>query len=68
MSNDRIGMTIIDALSLRDVAEGVVLDELRKINYQTDFDVFTLFRTMGRIYHQHFDVMLKGKKVASVYF
>lgn len=68
MCNDRIGTTIIDALTLCYVAEGEVLDELREINYRAEFDVFTLYRTIGRTHHQHFDAMLKGKKVACVYF
>ncbi|MBQ7791242.1 MAG: hypothetical protein IJ377_03000 [Rikenellaceae bacterium] len=45
-----------------------MLDELREINYRAEFDVFTLYRTIGRTHHQHFDAMLKGKKVACVYF
>lgn len=68
MSNDRIGTTIIDTLTLCYVAEGRVLDVLRGINYRAEFDVFTLFKTMGRTHHQHFDMMLRGKKVACVYF
>lgn len=68
MCNDRIGTTIIDALTLCYVAEGEVLDELREINYRAEFDVFTLYRTIGRTHHQHFEAMLKGKKVACVYF
>ena len=68
MSNDRIGKTIIDALTLCYVAEGELLDELREINYRVEFDVFTLYRTIGRTHHQHFDAMLEGKKVACVYF
>lgn len=68
MSNDRIVTTIIDALTLCYVAEGRVLDVLRGINYRAEFDVFTLFKTLGRTHHQHFDVMLRGKKVACVYF
>ncbi len=68
MSNDRIGTTIIDALTLCYVAEGELLDELREINYRAEFDVFTLYRTIGRTHHQHFDIMLKREKVACIYF
>ena len=68
MSNDRIGTTIIDALTLCYVAEGEVLDVLREINHRAEFDMFTFYRTIGRTHHQHFDAMLKGKKVACVYF
>lgn len=68
MSNDRIGTTIIDALTLCYVAEGEVLDVLREINHRAEFDMFTLYRTIGRTHHQHFDVMLTGRKVACIYF
>lgn len=68
MQNERLGKTIIDALTLCYLAEGKVLDELRDINHRTEFDTFTLYRTIGRTHHQHFDAMLKGKKVACVYF
>lgn len=68
MSNDRIGRTIIDALTLCYLAEGEVLDVLREINHRAEFDMFTLYRTIGRTHHQHFDVMLTGRKVACIYF
>ena len=68
MSNGRIGTTIIDALTLCYVAEGEVFDVLREIDYRAEFDEFFLYRTMGRTHHQHFDVMLKEKKVACIYF
>ena len=68
MSNDRIGKTIIDALTLCYVAEGEVLDVLRGINHRAEFDMFTLYRTIGRTHHQHFDVILTGRKVACIYF
>lgn len=68
MSNDRIGKTVIDALTLCYVAEGEVLDLLREVKCKIDIDAFLLYRTIGRTHHQHFDVLLRSKKVACVYF
>ena len=57
MSNERLGKTIIDALTLCYTAEGQLIDALRDVDYRIEFDNFILHRTIGRTHHQHFDVV-----------
>lgn len=68
MCNERLGKTIIDALTLCYTAEGQLLDALRDVDYRIEFDNFILHRTIGRTHHQHFDVVLHGDKIACIYF
>lgn len=68
MQNERLGKTIIDALTLCYLAEGKVLDHLREVKHQYHIDTFTLLRTTGKHYKEHFDIYLHKKKVATIYF
>lgn len=68
MQNERLGKTIIDALTLCYVAEGKVLDHLREVKHQYSIDTFTLNRTSGKHHKEHFDIYLHKKKVATIYF
>ena len=68
MQNERLGQTIIDALTLCYVAEGKVLDLLREIDHRHHIDTFTLLRTTGKHHKEHFDIYLHKKKVATIYF
>ena len=68
MQNERLGKTIIDALTLCYVAEGKVLDLLREIDHRYHIDTFTLHRTSGKHHKEHFDIYLHKKKVATIYF
>ena len=68
MQNERLGKTIIDALTLCYVAEGKVLDHLREVKHQYNIDTFTLHRTSGKHHKEHFDICLHKKKVATIYF
>lgn len=68
MQNERLGKTIIDALTLCYVAEGKVLDLLREIDHRYHIDTFTLLRTTGNHHKEHFDIYLHKKKVATIYF
>lgn len=68
MQNERLGKTIIDALTLCYVAEGKVLDHLREVKLQYSIDTFTLHRTSGKHHKEHFDIYLHKKKVATIYF
>lgn len=68
MQNERLGKTIIDALTLCYVAEGKVLDLLREIDHRYHIDTFTLLRTTGSHHKEHFDIYLHKKKVATIYF
>ncbi len=68
MQNERLGKTIIDALTLCYVAEGKVLDHLREVKHQYSIDTFTLYRTSGKHHKEHFDIYLHKKKVATIYF
>ena len=67
MQNERLGKTIIDALTLCYLAEGKVLDLLREIDHRYHIDTFTLLRTTGNHHKEHFDIYLH-KKVATIYF
>lgn len=68
MQNERLGKTIIDALTLCYLAEGKVLDHLREVKHQYHIDTFTLLRTTGKHHKEHFDIYLRNKKVATIYF
>ncbi len=68
MQNERLGQTIIDALTLCYLAEGKVLDHLREVKHQYSIDTFTLHRTSGKHHKEHFDIYLHNKKVATIYF
>ena len=68
MENDRIGTTVIDALTLCYIAEGQLLNTLREVSHRIDIEAFTLHRILARAFHQYFDVVLRGRKVASIYF
>ena len=68
MSNDRLGTTIIDALTLCYVAGSPLLNTLRKVYAHIEFDKFLLYRTVGEKHKHHFDIMLGGEKVATCYF
>lgn len=68
MENDRIGTTVIDALTLCYIAEGQLLNTLRGVSHRIDIEAFTLHRILARAFHQYFDVVLRGRKVASIYF
>ena len=66
MQNERLGKTIIDALTLCYLAEGKVLDHLREVKHQYSIDTFTLHRTSGKHHKEHFDIYLHKKKVATI--
>ena len=68
MSNDRLGTTIIDALTLCYVAGSPLLNTLRSVYAHIEFDRFLLYRTAGEKHKHHFDIMLDGEKVATCYF
>lgn len=68
MENDRLGTTVIDALTLCYIAEGQLLNTLRGVSHRIDIEAFTLHRILARAFHQYFDVVLRGRKVASIYF
>lgn len=68
MENNRIGTTVIDALTLCYIAEGQLLNTLREVSHRIDIEAFTLHRILARAFHQYFDVVLRGRKVASIYF
>lgn len=68
MENDRIGTTVIDVLTLCYIAEGQLLNTLRGVSHRIDIEAFTLHRILARAFHQYFDVVLRGRKVASIYF
>ena len=66
--NEKIGTTIIDALTLCYCAEGKVLNMLKRTGYNVFIDTFLLKRTKGQAHNHHFDIHLRKKKVASLYF
>lgn len=68
MSNDRLGTTVIDALTLCYVAGSPLLNTLRGVYAHIEFDRFLLYRTVGEKHKHHFDIMLDGEKVATCYF
>lgn len=66
--NEKIGTTIIDALTLCYCAEGKVLNMLKRTDNNVFIDTFLLKRTKGQAHNHHFDIHLRKKKVASLYF
>lgn len=65
MTNDRLGTTIIDALTLCYVAGSPLLHTLREVFSHIEFDKFLFYRTIGKNHRHNFDVMLHGEKVAT---
>lgn len=68
MTNDRLGRTIIDKLTLCYKAGSPLLSVLREVNSRTEFDKFQFYRTIHEKYAHHFDVMLNGEKVMTACF
>lgn len=68
MTNERLGRTIIDKLTLCYKAGGPLLSLLREVNSHTEFDKFQFYRTINEKYAHHFDVMLNGEKVMTACF
>ena len=68
MSNDRLGITVIDALTLCYVAGSPLLNTLGEVHSHIEFDNFIFCRTASKYYKHHFDIMLHGEKIATCGF
>ena len=65
---NRLGTTVIDALTLCYVAEGALLEDLRSIESVREYGKFIFHRTKGKIFAQQFNVLNEGRKIARFYF